>query len=625
MRANSATWAGEATNGAAEDRKRRKTLRVDKLIVGREAMAQALWDVGAGRVSRTKAPLDVWYKPDCAGQPVDGYLLTDGHHRLVELLMRGPAESFTWSEVEVRQVGSGYNDYWRTPAPEERFVFTETRYGGLEALADEDILATDTAKLVARDPVGAAEDVIKLDRDAVYRGAERVVEAYARVLKRVPFDKGAEAVRTWFKVEASMVEGEPTVEGASMTPFYDYPGDLKDVRGNEIEVRVMRLLVLREQNYGLIIDAFTQAVKRGRAANIWIRVNLGSPEIEKLRDQPELFVPRFASIFLHELTHVRDVIKMVDVVQPKDDRVAYYNSPHERRAYTRQIVEEVVIQARFNRDVRRAPNNEALIETALANSHHWLQVEPYLTEENKRLVLQAVYRNLERENLLKRPGSMRLPRTRRSVAAEALPPGVRTERGDPRMPPLDVTEKQIEQIISGKYVGFLLVRARDFLALTLENFDNDVLEAELTGKYGGRAIATIEQYNAGLPEFGPPVWPPLLNVELRREDEKVAKVTGHEGRHRAFALYFQNEDAMIWVAFRLDAPNRVYIPAGYAGRYYSPGYIKDPVTLADIPLEIEAQFSRRVVKLERFDEMDPYKQDESGAREAARTATVPFP
>ena len=41
-----------------------------------------------------------------------------------------------------------------------------------------------------------------------------------------------------------MVEGEPTVEGASMTPFYDYPGDLKDVRGNEIEVRVMRRPVL---------------------------------------------------------------------------------------------------------------------------------------------------------------------------------------------------------------------------------------------------------------------------------------------------------------------------------------------------------------------------------------------
>ena len=220
--------------------------------------------------------------------------------------MRGPAESSTWSEVEVRQVGSGYNDYWHTPAPEERFVFTKTRYGGLEALADEDILATDTAKLVGgageavrvrrrmrrptwnrggdavdmpladivpsskpdydnawselhldpfgtdpnaevdwtkvrryvriskKEPAtvvmrdgtahlldgyhrfvanklagektmrvevvpdgeanGAAEDVIKLDRDAVYKGAERVVQAYARTLKRVPFDKGAEAV-----------------------------------------------------------------------------------------------------------------------------------------------------------------------------------------------------------------------------------------------------------------------------------------------------------------------------------------------------------------------------------------------------------------------------------------------
>ena len=517
-----------AEEDVAEDRKRRKTLRVDKLIVGREAMAQALWDVGAGRVSRTKAPLDVWYKPDCAGQPVDGYLLTDGHHRLVELLMRGPAESFTWSEVDVRQVGSGYNDYWRTPAPEERFVFTKTRYGGLEALADEDILATDTAKLVGgaaedalgprevpvnrlysprwkleetltevrdgklsrsneqplrltrldsprgsffildgnhraveavlagkrtvtgiidpempriertggahRDAVaskvnvvefvresergGAAEDVIKLDRDAVYNGAERVVQAYARALKRVPFDKGAEAVRTWFQIEASMVEGEPTVEGASMTPFYDYPGDLKDVRGNEIEVRVMRLLVLREHNYGLIVDAFTQAVKRGRAANIWIRINLGSPEIEKLRDQPELFVPRFASIFLHELTHVRDVIKMRHVVAPEDNRLAYYNSPHEIRAYGRQIVEDVIIQARFNRDVRLAPTNEQLVERALANSQHWLQVEPWLTDENKEKIYRFVYRGLEREGLFKRSGSMRLPRTQRSRAAE---------------------------------------------------------------------------------------------------------------------------------------------------------------------------------------------------------------
>ena len=121
-------------------------------------------------------------------------------------------------------------------------------------------------------------------------------------------------------------------------------------------------------------------------------INLGSPEIEKLRDQPELFVPRFASIFLHELTHVRDVIKMGHVVAPEDNREAYYNSDHEVRAYGRQIVEDVIIQARFNRDVRLAPTNEQLVERALANSQHWLQVEPWLTDENKENIYRFVYR-----------------------------------------------------------------------------------------------------------------------------------------------------------------------------------------------------------------------------------------
>lgn len=213
-------------------------------------------------------------------------------------------------------------------------------------------------------------------------------------------------------------------------------------------------------------------------------------------------------------------------------------------------------------------------------------------------------------------------------SAEALPPGVRTETNYPKSPPLDVTARQLKQIIDGKYVGFLLVRARDFLMLTTEDFDRDVDNVRATGKYNGRDVATVEQYNAGLPDEGPPIWPPLLNVELR--DERVAKVTGHEGRHRALALYLKNDDALIWVAFRLDNEEypRSRVPAGYARLYYRPGYIKNPVTMSDIPAKIEAQFNRRVVTLDRFDSLDPYTQstagaevEEIGGEERARSAS----
>lgn len=126
---------------------RRKTLRVDKMIVNVVALEGAFADVARGQVSRTSGPLNVWSKPEYDGKPLRGYLLVDGHHRLVEQLLRGPTEPFTWNEVEVRTVGSGYSDYWWTPEPEDRFVFTKSRYGGLEAIIPRERLERVSAQL----------------------------------------------------------------------------------------------------------------------------------------------------------------------------------------------------------------------------------------------------------------------------------------------------------------------------------------------------------------------------------------------------------------------------------------------------------------------------------------------
>ena len=145
---------GPVGGGNVADAGRRKTLRIDKLIIAHSSLQQAFVDVQQGRLSRTTGPLSVWYAPEYGGKIVRGYLLVDGWHRLVERLLRGPAEPFTWMDVDVRQVGSGYSDYWQTPAPEDRVVFAQSRYGGLEALFPREQLEAVSQRL----PSGEAPD-----------------------------------------------------------------------------------------------------------------------------------------------------------------------------------------------------------------------------------------------------------------------------------------------------------------------------------------------------------------------------------------------------------------------------------------------------------------------------------
>lgn len=93
-------------------------------------MFAALDDVERrGATSKTSGPVHVWVLED--GRP----LLVDGHHRLVEKLLRNDL-----SPIESEVVGEGYSDYYATPTGSNVFRFTSSRFGGLESLADDAIL-----------------------------------------------------------------------------------------------------------------------------------------------------------------------------------------------------------------------------------------------------------------------------------------------------------------------------------------------------------------------------------------------------------------------------------------------------------------------------------------------------
>lgn len=118
-------------------------LPLEKLVVNRESLMMAYENVtyGSGaRASRSKGPLKVWALDN--GE----FLLTDGHHRLVEMLLVKKTPN-----VVVEIIGEGYTDYWHVPKGRERTTLDPNlRYGGLEDIASVGLLRLDTRYLKQR-------------------------------------------------------------------------------------------------------------------------------------------------------------------------------------------------------------------------------------------------------------------------------------------------------------------------------------------------------------------------------------------------------------------------------------------------------------------------------------------
>jgi hypothetical protein len=197
---------------------RRKLLRIDKLICARTSIQQVFADIEQGRLSRTTGPLSVWYAPEYHQQPVRGYLLTDGHHRLVEQLLRGTAAPFTWEEVSVRQIGSGYTDYWATPAPEDRVVFAASRFGGLESIFPFERLEAASRKLAGGT---VAEAPVEDRKQGAYRGWEHRRERDEAV--RVNLDPSLWPL--WDRI-GGQFRGTPEEREAEFLEYvHDHPGE----------------------------------------------------------------------------------------------------------------------------------------------------------------------------------------------------------------------------------------------------------------------------------------------------------------------------------------------------------------------------------------------------------------
>lgn len=117
-------------------------------------------------------------------------------------------------------------------------------------------------------------------------------------------------------------------------------------------------------------------------------------------------------VLVHELTHVAEwwylsQKKQQPHVEPElrgEERrksdIAYYNAPHEVRAYMQQIIEEILPRARGFKRVLKPKTPHEYILKLLNTSVRWKQVRDYLTPANEAKILKATYDALDKGGYL---------------------------------------------------------------------------------------------------------------------------------------------------------------------------------------------------------------------------------
>ena len=102
------------------------------------------------------------------------------------------------------------------------------------------------------------------------------------------------------------------------------------------------------------------------------------------------------NILIHEVTHALDVIDNYK----KEEGPAYYNNPHEVRAFARQIVDEAdrtlkALRLTSRSTKRSMPQGAQLIETLLEGSKTWREIKKDLNEPNSRYIRQVLVKELD--------------------------------------------------------------------------------------------------------------------------------------------------------------------------------------------------------------------------------------
>lgn len=176
--------------------------------------------------------------------------------------------------------------------------------------------------------------------------------------------------------------------------------EIESVIGSKIPV-IVRIDSKPDSSSSLVNAGGAGTITKGgiKYAAIFINVN-GKYNAEAFLDNRSEVEDKLGDRIYHELTHIADVRKG----EPSGGRVfdhipdslevdipTYLNHPAEVRAYMREVVNQV---RRIVLDNMKGYSVSEAVSVALSSSKTWEWIKEYLSDKNKKIILDAVYRSV---------------------------------------------------------------------------------------------------------------------------------------------------------------------------------------------------------------------------------------
>ena len=175
----------------------------------------------------------------------------------------------------------------------------------------------------------------------------------------------------------------------------DFVYQLPNVRGHDVSARIV-LAARPSSSHEMFTGGAKGTHKPTGEPVVVVWVN-GSIPADKIYDScsrfPGVVEKYIYRILIHELTHVADIVPESagrEEQEVYEDLVAYYNAPHEVRAYLQEVLDEVASHIHQFEKLRRVLGTTLAVSSTLGLSRAWADIEPYLNETNKRRFYRAV-------------------------------------------------------------------------------------------------------------------------------------------------------------------------------------------------------------------------------------------
>jgi len=166
----------------------------------------------------------------------------------------------------------------------------------------------------------------------------------------------------------------------------------------------------------------------GRPESIEVLLNLWkTPNKLKSKSNRAAIIKELERSLSHEITHSSDKLRGTgslginrdeEEIEGEVDEEEYYNDPQEVRAFMRNVVDEVIERVKdevnyYGTDILNDIGGYD-IDTWLNESDTWERIEDHLNEDNRRLILRAVAREV----------SDNAPKIKEEAEAAGVPPTI---------------------------------------------------------------------------------------------------------------------------------------------------------------------------------------------------------